>query len=154
MTNTSLLLYAAAIMAELRITDTLTIPERELEESFVLASGPGGQNVNKVSSAVQLRFQVAFSPSLPEAVRYRLMTSLKSRLTTSGELILVGRQFRDQNRNREEVRERLAALIRAATVEPKKRFKTRPPRGAVEDRLKDKKKQAARKQGRGRFREE
>ncbi|GAA0539367.1 ribosome-associated protein [Rhizomicrobium palustre] len=141
-------------MAGIRITDEIALDEREVEESFVLASGPGGQNVNKVSSAVQLRFNVALSLSLPEPVRYRLMTQLKSRLTNGGELILVGRKFRDQNRNREDVRARLVEIIKAATVEPKKRFKTRPPRGAVEDRLKDKKKQAARKQGRGRFRDE
>lgn len=141
-------------MPEIRITPEIAIDERELDESFVLASGPGGQNVNKVSSAVQLRFQVAFSPSLPEPVRYRLMTSLKSRLTKDGELILVGRKYRDQNRNREDVRARLIELIRAATIEPKKRFKTRPPRGAVEDRLQDKKKNAARKRDRGRMRDE
>lgn len=141
-------------MAGFSITPEITIGEREVEESFVLASGPGGQNVNKVSSAVQLRFNVALSLSLPEPVRFRLMTQLKSRLTNGGELILVGRKFRDQNRNREDVRARLIELIKAATVEPKKRYKTRPPRGAVEDRLKDKKKNAARKQGRGRFRED
>jgi len=101
-------------MAEIRITPEIAIDERELEESFVLASGPGGQNVNKVSSAVQLRFNVAFSPSLPEPVRYRMMIALKSRLTKDGELILVGRKFRDQNRNREDVRARLIELIRAA----------------------------------------
>lgn len=141
-------------MPEIRITPEIALDERELEESFVLASGPGGQNVNKVSSAVQLRFNVALSLSLPEPVRFRLMTQLKSRLTNGGELILVGRKYRDQNKNREDVRARLVDLIRAATVEPKKRYKTKPPRGAVEDRLKDKKKQAARKQGRGKFRED
>jgi Protein chain release factor B len=141
-------------MAELRISPDIVIDERELNESFVLASGPGGQNVNKVSSAVQLRFNVALSMSLPEPVRYRLMTKLKSRLTNSGELILIGRQFRDQNRNREDVRARLAALIQDAAVEPKKRFKTRPPRGAVETRLQDKKKQSATKRGRGRVQDD
>jgi len=138
-------------MPEIRITPEIVIDERELEESFVLASGPGGQNVNKVSSAVQLRFNVAFSTSLPEPVRYRLMTQLKSRLTKDGELILVGRKFRDQNRNREEVRERLADLIRAATIEPKKRYKTKPSRGSVENRLQHKKKHAELKRGRGKF---
>ncbi len=137
-------------MPEIRITSEIAIDERELDESFVLASGPGGQNVNKVSSAVQLRFNVAFSPSLPEPVRYRLMIALKSRLTKDGELILVGRKFRDQNRNRAEVRERLAELIRAATIEPKKRYKTKPPRAAKENRLQHKRKNAELKSTRGR----
>jgi ribosome-associated protein len=141
-------------MAELRITDTIALPDSELEESFVLASGPGGQNVNKVSSAVQLRFNVAFSRSLPEPVRYRMMISLKSRLTKDGDLILVGRKFRDQNRNREDVRARLVELITAATIEPKKRYKTKPSRGAKEERLQHKKKHAALKRGRGKVRDE
>lgn len=137
-------------MAEIRITPDIAIDERELEESFVLASGPGGQNVNKVSSAVQLRFNVAFSRSLPEPVRFRLMTTLKSRLTKDGELVLVGRKYRDQNRNREDVRARLAELIAEAAVEPKKRYKTKPSRGAKEERLQHKKKHSALKRGRGR----
>ena len=141
-------------MAEIRITPAIALDERELEESFVLASGPGGQNVNKVSSAVQLRFNVALSPSLPEPVRYRLMIQLKSRLTNSGELILVGRKYRDQNRNREDVRARLVELIRAATIEPKKRYKTKPSRGAVENRLQHKKKHAELKRGRGKLRDD
>jgi ribosome-associated protein len=141
-------------MSEIRITPEITLDENELEESFVLASGPGGQNVNKVSSAVQLRFNVAFSRSLPEPVRFRLMTTLKSRLTKDGELILVGRKFRDQNRNREDVRVRLIELIRAATIEPKKRYKTKPSRGAKEQRLQHKKKHAALKRGRGKPRDE
>jgi ribosome-associated protein len=141
-------------MSEIRITPEITLDENELEESFVLASGPGGQNVNKVSSAVQLRFNVAFSRSLPEPVRFRLMTALKSRLTKDGDLILVGRKFRDQNRNREDVRVRLIELIRAATIEPKKRYKTKPSRGAKEQRLQHKKKHAELKRGRGKPRDE
>jgi ribosome-associated protein len=136
-------------MSEIRITPEIALDENELEESFVLASGPGGQNVNKVSSAVQLRFNVAFSRSLPEPVRFRMMAALKSRLTKDGDLILVGRKFRDQNRNREDVRARLAELIRAATIEPKKRYKTKPSRGAKEQRLQHKKKHAELKRGRG-----
>lgn len=141
-------------MPEIRITPEIAIDERELEESFVLASGPGGQNVNKVSSAVQLRFNVAFSVSLPEPVRFRLMTTLKSRLTKDGELILTGRKYRDQNRNRQDVRERLAELIRAATVEPKKRYKTKPSRSAKEKRLQGKKRHAELKKTRGQIRDD
>lgn len=141
-------------MAQIRITPEIVLDDSELEESFVLASGPGGQNVNKVSSAVQLRFNVALSLSLPEPVRFRLMTALKSRLTNSGELILVGRKFRDQNRNREDVRERLAELIRDATIEPKKRYKTKPSRGAQEKRLQGKKRHAELKKTRGRIRDD
>ena len=141
-------------MPEIRITPEIAIDERELDESFVLASGPGGQNVNKVSSAVQLRFNVAFSQSLPEPVRYRLMVTLKSRLTKDGELILLGRKFRDQIRNRAEVRERLVELIRAAAIPPKKRYKTRPPRAAKENRLETKRKTATTKIMRGRPRGE
>ncbi len=141
-------------MPEIRITPDIVLSERELEESFVLASGPGGQNVNKVSSAVQLRFNVAASLSLSEPVRYRLMTKLASRLTKDGVLVLVGRRFRDQNRNREDVRERLAELIRAAAIEPKKRYKTRPSRAAKEKRLQHKKKHAELKKTRGRPRDD
>jgi ribosome-associated protein len=141
-------------MPEIRITPEIALDERELEESFVLASGPGGQNVNKVSSAVQLRFNVAFSPSLPEPVRYRMMIALKSRLTKDGELIIIGRKFRDQNRNREDVRARLVELIQAAAIPPKKRYKTRPPRAAKENRLQHKKKHAELKRGRGRPRDD
>ncbi len=141
-------------MAEIRITSDIAIDDRELEESFVLASGPGGQNVNKVSSAVQLRFNVALSLSLPESVRYRLMTQLKSRLTKDGVLVLAGRKYRDQNRNREDVRQRLVELIRAATIEPKKRYKTKPSRAAKEDRLQHKKRHAELKKTRGRVRDE
>lgn len=145
-------------MADLRITPEngpdIVIGDNEIEESFVLASGPGGQNVNKVSSAVQLRFNVALSLSLPEPVRFRLMTALKSRLTKDGALVLTGRKYRDQNRNREDVRARLAELIEAATVEPKKRYKTKPSRAAREERIKDKKRNSEVKRGRGRYRED
>ena len=141
-------------MPEIRITPEIAIDERELEESFVLASGPGGQNVNKVSSAVQLRFNVALSLSLPEPVRFRLMSALQSRLTKDGVLVLVGRKFRDQNRNREDVRARLAELIATAAIEPKKRYKTKPSRGAKEERLQHKKKHAELKRGRGKVRDD
>jgi ribosome-associated protein len=135
-------------MAEIRITVHIAIDESELEETFVLASGPGGQNVNKVSSAVQLRFNAALSLSLPEPVRLRLMKLAGSRLTKDGVLVLTGRQFRDQARNRAEVRERLVALIRAAAVMPKKRRPTKPPRVAKKKRLQHKKKHAELKRAR------
>ena len=94
-------------MGKIRITAHIMLDESELEETFVLASGPGGQNVNKVSSAVQLRFNAALSPSLPEPVRFRLMKLAGGKLTKDGVLVLTGRQFRDQIRNRAEVRGRL-----------------------------------------------
>jgi ribosome-associated protein len=135
-------------MGKIRITAHIALDESELEETFVLASGPGGQNVNKVSSAVQLRFNVALSPSLTEPVRFRLMKSAGSKLTKDGVLVLMGRQFRDQVRNRADVRERLVELIRAAAVTPKKRRPTRPPRAAKENRLQIKKKHAELKRAR------
>jgi ribosome-associated protein len=141
-------------MASIRITPTIAIDERELEESFILSSGAGGQNVNKVSSAVQLRFDVVRSPSLPDPVRLRLIALSGSRLTKDGVLVLVGRQYRDQNRNRIDVRERLAGLIREAAVIPKKRRPTKPTRASREKRLEGKKARAGVKKNRGRPRDE
>ena len=126
-------------MTALRITPSISIDESELEESFILSSGAGGQNVNKVSSAVQLRFDVVRSPSLPDPVRLRLIALSGSRLTKDGVLILVGRQYRDQNRNRMDVRERLAELVREAAIIPKTRRPTRPTRASKERRIEGKK---------------
>jgi len=137
-------------MGKIRITAHIALDESELEETFVLASGPGGQNVNKVSSAVQLRFNAALSPSLPEPVRFRLMKLAGGKLTKDGVLVLTGRQFRDQVRNRADVRERLVELIRAAAVTPKKRRPTKVPRAAKENRLQRKKKHAELKRARTR----
>ena len=119
----------------LQITPELAIPDSELVERFVRSGGPGGQNVNKVSTAVELRFDVARSPSLPEAVRARLLARRDRRLTDDGVLVLSAQRFRTQERNREDARARLGALIAAATVAPKKRIATRPTKGAKERRL-------------------
>jgi len=141
-------------MTALRITPSISIDESELEESFILSSGASGQNVNKVSSAVQLRFDVVHSPALPDPVRLRLIALSGSRLTKDGVLILVGRQYRDQNRNRIDVRERLAEMIREAAVIPKKRRPTKPTRASKERRIEGKKVRANIKKNRGRPRDE
>lgn len=126
-------------MARIRITPTISLAEDELVESFVLASGPGGQNVNKVSTAVELRFDVVRSPSLPPLVRERLMRFAGQRLTKDGVLVLHGNRFRSQERNREDVRARLAALVTRAADIPKPRRPTRPTRASKERRLEGKK---------------
>ena len=141
-------------MVRIRITPAIAIDEDELEESFVLASGPGGQNVNKVASAVELRFDVARSPSLPEAVRARLMRLAGKRLTRDGVLVLHARRFRSQERNREDARERLAALIRRAADIPKPRKPTKPTRAVRERRLEEKKQHARLKRSRAKKIEE
>jgi ribosome-associated protein len=117
---------------------TIIIPESELQESFVRASGPGGQNVNKVSSAVQLRFDVRASPSLPDDVAVRLMRLAGSRMTRDGVLVISADRFRTQDRNRADARERLQALVTAASVRPVKRRPTKPSAGAKERRLAEK----------------
>jgi len=122
----------------MRVNDTITIDESELSESFVRASGPGGQNVNKVSSAVQLRFDVRHSPSLPNDVAVRLMRLAGKRLTKDGVLVIIAQQFREQERNRADARERLADLIRQAAVRPKPRRATKVPRAAKRKRLESK----------------
>jgi len=126
----------------MRITDTISIDESELSESFVRASGPGGQNVNKVSSAVQLRFDVRHSPSLPNDVAVRLMRLAGKRLTKEGVIVIIAQQFREQERNRADARERLAALIRQAAVKPKPRRPTRVPKAVKRKRLESKRHRA------------
>lgn len=133
----------------LEITAALQIPESELAESFVRASGPGGQNVNKVSSAVELRFDVAQSGALPETLRTRLLARRDRRLTAGGVLVIQASRFRDQARNREDARMRLADIVRAALHVPKKRVATKPTRASKERRIASKKKRAHHKQGRG-----
>jgi ribosome-associated protein len=127
----------------LRITDTITIDDSELEESFVRSSGPGGQNVNKVSSAVQLRFDARQSPSLSNDVAIRLMRLAGSRLTKDGIIVIVAQEYRDQSRNREEARERLADLIRQAAVKPKPRRPTKVPKAAKRQRVDEKKRRGS-----------
>jgi ribosome-associated protein len=120
------------------ITPTLSLDDREIEERFVRASGPGGQNVNKVSTAVQLRLDVPAS-SLPDEVKARLMSIAGSRLTTEGVLVIDAREHRTQAQNREAARARLIALIERATHRPKRRRPTKPGRAAKEKRLASKK---------------
>ena len=119
----------------LEITPAIAIPDDELIERFVRASGPGGQNVNKVSSAVELRFDAALSPSLPEEVRARLLARRDRRITGEGVIVISAQRFRTQERNREDARKRLAALIEAALRVPKKRIATKPTKGSKERRL-------------------
>ncbi|TGY89859.1 aminoacyl-tRNA hydrolase [Marinicauda algicola] len=128
----------------MRITDQLHIEESEIEERFVRASGPGGQHVNKASTAVQLRFDVAGSKSLPDAVKQRLTRLAGSRMTKDGELIIQAEDHRSQAMNREAARERLKALIVKASHKPKPRKKTRPSLSSIR-RQKEAKKERAQK---------
>jgi ribosome-associated protein len=137
-------------MARIDITPTISIDENELDEHFVQASGPGGQNVNKVATAVQLRFDVERSPSLPEDVRRRLKALSGRRLTQDGVLVIDARRFRTQERNRADARERLAALIRDAATPPKPRRATRPTLASKKKRLESKAQRSQVKKGRTR----
>ena len=129
----------------LQITAGLALDEREVTLEFVRASGPGGQNVNKVATAVQLRFDAAHSASLPEAVRARLMEQAGGQMTSEGVLMIDARRFRSQARNREDALERLVELVRRAATPPRVRRKTRTPAAAKQRRLEDKRRQSERK---------
>jgi ribosome-associated protein len=126
-----------------RITDDIAIDEREIEESFIRAAGPGGQNVNKLASAVQLRFNVRHSASLPAQVQVRLERLAGRRLTQEGVLIITARRHRTQERNRQDALERLVDLIRRAALPPTPRRPTKPTAGAKRRRLQAKKQRAA-----------
>lgn len=129
--------------------DAIEVPEDELTERFVRAAGPGGQNVNKVASAVELRFDVMRSRALPEPVRARLLARRDRRLTSDGVLVIQANRFRDQAKNRDDARARLAELIRAAMHVPKRRIATKPTRASKERRIESKKSRATIKQTRG-----
>lgn len=132
----------------IHVTPDIAIGEDELEFRFLMSSGAGGQNVNKVATAVQLRFDIARSPSLPEDVRARAMRLAGRRLTREGELVITARRHRRQERNRREAVDRLVELIRKAATRPRPRRRTRPSRAARERRLEDKRRRASRKLGR------
>jgi ribosome-associated protein len=127
----------------IRITKTIAIAERELEENFIRASGPGGQNVNKLASAVQLRFDVRGSPNLPDAVRERLERLAGRRLTREGVLVINAQRHRTQERNRQDALDRLIDMIRRAAVPPVARRPTRPTAGSRERRIESKKRRSA-----------
>jgi ribosome-associated protein len=133
----------------LAIAPDIAIPDDELVERFVRSTGPGGQNVNKVATAVELRFDAANSPSLSEPVRQRLLARRDRRITEAGVVVISAQRFRTQERNREDARERLAAMIRSVLVPPKPRIATRPTRASKERRLTGKKVRAGVKQQRG-----
>jgi ribosome-associated protein len=133
----------------IRITDSISIDEGELEERFIRASGPGGQNVNKLASAVQLRFDARRAPSLPDDVRERLERLAGRRLTQDGVVVITAQRHRTQERNRQDARERLFALIRAAAVRPVPRRPTKPTKASRERRIEAKKHRAGIKRDRG-----
>jgi len=136
----------------IRVTDTICLEDQVVEERFVRSSGPGGQNVNKVATAVDLRFNIRAS-SLPHDVKQRLIQLAGSRVTDDGVLLIDSREHRTQTANREAARERLVALIRQALVKPRVRRKTKPKAAAKEKRLTGKKKRGSIKALRGRGRE-
>lgn len=133
---------------QIAITPTLALDDAELSFTYILASGPGGQNVNKVATAAQLRFDATNSPSLPERVRMRLLTLAGSRATRDGVIVITARNYRTQQQNREDATQRLAELIRQAAHKQAYRVPTRPSKGARQRRLDGKSRRSSIKQGR------
>lgn len=129
----------------MKITHSLTIPDRDITEKFIHASGPGGQNVNKVASAVQLRFDLQGTEALPDAVKQRLLSLAQNQITTEGDLLIESSEFRSQAKNREAARQKLARLIRQALRPPKQRKPTRPSRASRERRLRRKQQHSQKK---------
>jgi ribosome-associated protein len=134
----------------LPVSRSIVLPESELVVRFLRADGPGGQHVNRTESAVELRFDVAHSPSLPDDVRERLLARSDRRLTDDGVLVIQARRFRDQSRNRDDARERLVEIVRGALLAPKKRVATKPTRASKLRRLEGKQQRAKVKQNRSR----
>ncbi len=132
----------------IRVTNSIALDEREIDEQFIRSSGPGGQNVNKVATAVQLRFDVARSTNLPDAVRERLKRLAGRRLTGDGVLIIEARRYRTRERNRRDALDRLIALVRKAAVAPTPRKTTRPTAASKRRRLEGKQRRGALKRGR------
>jgi ribosome-associated protein len=127
----------------IRITDRISIDEAEIEENFVRSSGPGGQNVNKLSTAVQLRFDVRHSPSLPNDVAVRLTRLAGKRMTKDGVLVIIAQNHRTQERNRAEARERLIRIVRQAAIKPIPRRATKPTKASREKRIESKKRRSS-----------
>lgn len=135
-------------MATIHVTDRITLDERELQWDFIRSSGPGGQNVNKVSSAVQWRFDAAASPGLSPVVRRRLQYIAGRKMSAHGVIVITARRFRHQELNRADALERLVALIREAAAPRKRRIRTVPSPAARQERIEEKKRHAAKKKNR------